>query len=157
MATPELSTERLGLRPVRPADSPFLYALMGHREVRRYLGGPVTHLRRLANLLGLLKPHPGDAVWLVETGQRRIGLLSITRHKDGAEREVSYQFHPSAWGHGFATEAVGAALHASPHRPLIAETQVANAASRRLLGRVGMRPRTRLVRFGAEQIIYETA
>jgi [ribosomal protein S5]-alanine N-acetyltransferase len=71
---------------------------------------------------------------------------------------LSYEFHPDAWGHGYATEATRRALDFALNdlafERLIAETQTANSASCRLLERLGMKEERRIQRFGAEQAIY---
>ncbi|WP_369076619.1 GNAT family N-acetyltransferase, partial [Rhizobium sp.] len=72
-----------------------------------------------------------------------IGIVSISVHKDGEDSELSYEFHPDAWGHGYATEATRRALDFALNdlafERLIAETQTANSASCRLLERLGMK------------------
>lgn len=98
--------------------------------------------------------------WLVETreAQHPIGLIFISHHADGEDYELSYQFHPDAWGFGYATEAAKRVIEFASRdlqlKRLIAETQSTNAASRRLLERLGMKEVRRLHRFGAEQVIY---
>ena len=157
---PHLATDRLHLRPPGWRDAPFYCDLVAHPQVRRYLGGPVpwlTALSRFRRSVGV----PG--IWLVchrDTGQA-IGLVEFGAHKDGEDIELSYQFHPRAWGRGLAQEATARAVsHALTDTPiprLIAETQAANAPSRRLLQRLGFSERKRLVRFGAEQVIFMTS
>jgi ribosomal-protein-alanine N-acetyltransferase len=88
----------------------------------------------------------------------RVGLISVTKHKDGQEFELSYQFHPKAWGRGYGFEAASAVLRFLREKRglqrLIAETQVANVASCRLLERLGMSEQQRLLRYREEQAIY---
>ncbi|MGY5776943.1 GNAT family N-acetyltransferase [Rhizobium sp. LEGMi135b] len=155
-----LDTERLRLRELVPADSAFVGELITHEKVRRFLGGPVSIDQYEAVISGYFALEEGEMVWLAETKNSRqpLGLISISHHRDGQDRELSYQFHPGAWGHGYAAEAarrvLDYALKDLQLKRLIAETQSANFASRRLLERVGMRESGRLHRFGAEQIIY---
>ena len=93
--------------------------------------------------------------WVVlDVSKRSLGLVGLTPHKEGSDWEVSYQFMPGAWGNGYATEAIAYLLDHAPVTRVIAETQVANGASCRLLERIGFVEEIRLVRFGAEQIIY---
>lgn len=156
-----LFTERLILRqPVSP-DTPFLDSLMGDEEVRRFLGGPIPPDRREAIIPScFLEGDARSVLWIVETKLplHPIGMVSISIHKDGNDSELSYVFHPDAWGHGYATEATSRALDFAVNdlafERLIAETQTANSASRRLLERLGMREVRRVQRFGAEQVIY---
>ncbi|MFK0165526.1 GNAT family N-acetyltransferase [Rhizobium sp. NPDC090279] len=160
MENRSLDTERLHLRALLSTDRAFVGELIAREEVRRFLGGPVSIAQREAAISGYFTFEEGEVVWLVETKDSRqpLGLISISRHRDGHDRELSYQFHPDAWGLGYATEAarrvLDYALRDLQLKRLIAETQSTNFASRRLLERVGMREARRLYRFGAEQIIY---
>jgi ribosomal-protein-alanine N-acetyltransferase len=155
-----LVTERLRLDPAGWGDAPFLWRLIGDAQVRRYLGGPVPRKRRLAWLRHCLARQAGTAVWVVRQDGARIGLVSLTPHKDGAAVELSYQFSPAAWGRGLAAEACAAVLalarNAIGPTEIIAETQAANHASRRLLARLGMVETGRVTRFGAEQVLVST-
>jgi RimJ/RimL family protein N-acetyltransferase len=55
---------------------------------------------------------------------------------------LGYRFAPEAWGHGFATEAARASLAAAqearPRTPVTARVLAANAASVRVLERLGL-------------------
>ncbi|NTF87190.1 GNAT family N-acetyltransferase [Agrobacterium rhizogenes] len=156
----QLDTERLYLRGLLPTDIAFIRELIAHEEVRRFLGGPIPSARHEAVLSGYFTVEGGEMVWLAETKDslQPLGLISISHHADGFDDELSYQFHPDAWGRGYAAEAAGRVLeHALEDLQfdrLIAETQSANSASRRLPERIGMREMKRLHRFGAEQIVY---
>ncbi len=134
---------------------------MTHPEVRRYLGGPATEERAAAYAAKVVNgKHP--IAWTVHLRQNSaigcVGLVQIAPHCDGFDIELSYEFHPMVWGAGIASEAVRAVVaHAlGPLGPtrLIAETQVDNRPSKRLLERVGMRYERGLKRFGATQAIY---
>ncbi len=161
MATaPYFTTERLHLREILASDASFIGELISHDEVRRFLGGPVPIAQREAAISDYRSAVEGKLVWLVETRKARhpLGLISISRHTDGEDYELSYQLHPDAWGFGYATEAamrvIEFALNDLRLKRLIAETQSANTASRRLLERLGMKELRRLQRFGAEQVVY---
>lgn len=162
-APPDLRTDRLHLLPPTRDDRALGERLHRDLRVRRYLGGPTAEDRLPEVLLGYLSFGPRQASWIVRRGDEAgpIGLVSLSEHKDGRDVELSYQFVPEAWGHGYATEATRAVLsHAARGMGLprvIAETQEANAPSRRLLERLGMTPRASLVRFGEPQIIYTLA
>ncbi|WP_415922202.1 GNAT family N-acetyltransferase [Tateyamaria sp. SN6-1] len=151
---PTLATQRLVLRPAAWADVPFLVRLTGDPSVRAYLGGVQPFRARVLQAL-----RTGTGFWIVCTvpGAQRIGLMSLTPHKDGLDTELSYQMVPAQWGQGFATEAAQALVQyglADLGLPrIIAETQSANARSWGMLQRVGFVELRRLHRFGAEQII----
>jgi len=153
-----IATPRLTLAPPTLRDAGFLWALHGNAQVRKYLGGPVPWRRRRDRVRQLCRALPGYTAWVVHGAPGRIGLIEVSRHKDGVDWEVSYQFNPRAWGHGFASEAVGGSL-TQVHEALgvariIAETQGANSASCQLLLRLGFREEQRVTRFGAEQVIF---
>lgn len=87
-----------------------------------------------------------------------IGLVFLSYHHDGSGHELSYQCDAEHWGKGYAFEAAKRVVRHVVDDPgmaqIIAETQSANGASCRLLERLGMREQRRVMRFGAEQIIY---
>ncbi|APX13634.1 hypothetical protein BWR18_02090 [Tateyamaria omphalii] len=152
------------LRPVALRDCRFFVRLLGNADTRRYLGGPVPWRHGIRRFREYLPLPDGNAAWIAcrtTAEPQALGLVELGPHKDGTDHEVSYQFDPAVWGHGFACEAVSAvivhALHMGVLRRVIAETQSANAASCRLLERVGMTEMVRVQRFGAEQIIYCTS
>ena len=71
-----------------------------------------------------------------------IGQLGTTGHTNAAgDLEIGYGMNPAVWGHGYATEAVGALvthLHTLPGvRRVTADTAVSNRASERVLENVG--------------------
>ena len=130
-----------------------------NQEVRRFLGGSLDHENFKRHLVSLLSE--STAVnWTVRLKSTFsfIGMVSIGKHQDGQEEEISYQFLPEFWGKGYACEVVSAILRYAADvmgiSSIVAETQDANHASRRLLERVGMEPVRTLERFGAAQILY---
>ncbi|MGV9693876.1 GNAT family N-acetyltransferase [Streptomyces sp. NPDC003444] len=150
-----LRTERLLLRPVRRGDLPAVTRLWTDPEVRRHLGGPVTgpviriRQRRIVGAPGF------HAVIRAEDGVL-LGLVTVEDGGRGGETEVSYQFLPEHWGHGYAREAVGAAvaraLESGPS--VVAVTQEANHRSRRLLEAVGLEHAESFVEWDAHQVLY---
>lgn len=65
---------------------------------------------------------------------------------------------PHWWGQGLAKEAVQVIINHGldelSQNIIVAETQLANIASRKLLEKLGMQEIKRVHRFGSEQIIY---
>ena len=155
-----LLTERLCLRGLDRADDPFVEDLIADPEVRRFLGGPVPEADRVAVIERYHTCSENEHVWLVEKrcDTVAVGLVFLSQHHDCGDLELSYQFQSDMWGRGYATEAVGRVLRFAFAElrvtRLVAETQAANAASCRLLDRLGFRLVDRLHRFGAEQVIY---
>jgi ribosomal-protein-alanine N-acetyltransferase len=159
----DLQTERISLGPVAFRDLTFFLRLVGNTSVRQFLGGPMPWRQRVRQFRAYRQGHPNVGIWIVRplARQQAMGLLVLSPHKDGADYEISYQFHPVFWGNGFATEAtariVDHALNDLRLPRVIAETQTANAASCRLLSRLGFAEEKRLNRFGAEQAIFVRA
>ena len=157
-----LETERLVLAKASWFDAFFIFRLIGDETVRQHLGGAVPLGRRLSAIRAYLDVDPTEFVWTVRVRKiaSPVGLISVTKHKDGLDFELSYQFSPNVWGQGYAFEAASATLRFVCEerglRRLIAETQVANIASCRLLEKLGMSEQQRLFRYGAEQVVYLT-
>ncbi|MFC9341114.1 GNAT family N-acetyltransferase [Streptomyces sp. NPDC057020] len=153
--TASLATERLLLRPVRAADVPAVTRLWTDPEVRRHLGGPVTEQvvrirqRRVVGAAGVYAVvRTADDVLL--------GLVTVEPEARAGETEVSYQFLPEHWGHGYAREAVAAVVEATLLGTpcVVALTQEANHRSRRLLEAVGMTHVSSFVEYDAHQVLY---
>ena len=151
-----LTTARLRLDAVVPADLDEHVALMSDPEVWRHLPSgrhtepgqtmagiehSVGHWQRdglgywTARLLVDLAGTPLRAGDVVGTGgcALRVGT---------AWWNLYYRFTPAAWGHGLAAELVTAALDAAravdPERPVIAYLLEHNAESRRLAEKAGL-------------------
>lgn len=156
-----LRTPRLVLRPAEAADAPAFTRLWTDAEVRRYLGGPVAQDR-----LGAYRRHFAGRPGLFAVAARDpeaavLGSVTIdTVSRFAGRREVSYSFLPEHWGHGYAREAVAAAIDwAFEHVPsddpsVVAVTQEANLRSRRLLEALGMRLVETFVEWDAPQVLY---
>jgi ribosomal-protein-alanine N-acetyltransferase len=135
-----IDTERLRLRPFADRDKPAIIAMETSAEVRRYLGGPNDDPAfRDAMSVAVVGERPGVFCVAERDGDRAIGAVSIA--DDRGEHEVSYQLLPEWWGRGLAAEAVSAVLgwfwRTHDDDGVIAVTQSANAASCRLLERLG--------------------
>lgn len=155
-----LSTPRLLLRPVEPADEPQFERLWTDPEVRRFLGGPVTE-RRLPSYRAHFAGRSNAFSVTTRDEATVIGSVSVDPKSPYAGRnEVSFTFLPEHWGRGYAREAVAAvvdwALAAAPtaHTSMVAVTQEANTRSRRLLESIGMRHVESFVEWDAPQVMY---
>lgn len=150
---PPVVTPRLRLRAAHEADRLRLIEQLTSSDVRRHLGGPLTHDDAVAAMPAELGRRPGALVLADRDTDRVVGAVRIS-HERG-EPEVSYELRPEVWGRGLATEGVAAALHrawaADGVEEVIAVTQTANAASVRLLERLGFAPEDTFVEFDAEQ------
>jgi RimJ/RimL family protein N-acetyltransferase len=147
-----LETERLLLRPFTAEDFDALYAIQSRDDVARWLyWGPLSEdevrasLERKIGATTLVKE--GDRLSLAVVlkssseliGEGSVFLLSA-EHRQG---EIGFVFHPDHHGHGYATETARLLLQLAfeefgLHR-VIGRLEPRNAASARLLERLGMR------------------
>lgn len=145
-----LTTARLVLRPLRPADAPAVAALAAEWEVARYT-------QRIPH------PYPAGAAeaFIAQVAADRADghaeVFAVTRRDDGTflgnlgleqadrpgEVEVGYWLGRPYWGAGLATEAVKAAIRYAfgfaEARAVFAEIHPDNVASRRVLEKAGLR------------------
>jgi RimJ/RimL family protein N-acetyltransferase len=153
-----LETDRLVLRPFADGDLDALYAMHSDTEVARYLYNDPRTREEVRTLLerkiaGAQLEAEGDwlgaAVVTRDTG-RVVGDLAMQwvseEHKTG---EIGFVFDPAAQGHGYATEAARELLRVAfedfgLHR-VIGRTEARNAASARVLEKLGMRREAHLV------------
>jgi [ribosomal protein S5]-alanine N-acetyltransferase len=144
-----LETDRLQLRPWHVSEAVFLHELWTERDPRvpphRRIdaeGRPTVadledrlRSRSYANALGLLvaeRKSSGDLIGYC-------GLTENIKVPEG-EPELAFEFLRRTWGQGYATEASWAVLgwaQASGYRRLWATVSDWNAASRRVLAKLG--------------------
>jgi RimJ/RimL family protein N-acetyltransferase len=160
-----VSTARLLLRPIELGDIPAISRLWTDPVVRQYLGGPVAaeEVARRDELC------VGDRTLfsVVRSADATVLGLVVIEPDSGHSQpsasdhtEVSYQFLPEHWGHGYGREAVSAVIawamaniNPAP-QAVIAVTQEANKNSRRLLEAIGMSAIDRFVEWDAPQVMY---
>ncbi len=155
----DLETDRCVLTPFQRTDYGEVKQVYMNQEVRRYLGGVRTegNLQQIFEEILYMKE---EEHWVIRRkgSKKFIGIISLGPHHDGVFHEVSYQLLPEWWRNGYGREAVRAILDYAFHvlylPQVVAETQVSNIPSRKLLERVGMVEERRVIRFGAEQVIY---
>lgn len=150
MRPPEtFETERLALRVPRPSDAPAIFGGYAQdAEVVRYLvWRPHKDLRETEEFLARCEAGwaaGGEFPWAVTLkggGGELIGMMGLRPH--GFKAEVGYVLARRWWGRGFAAEAlrpvVGWALAQPEVYRVWAVCDVENAASARVLEKVGMR------------------
>ncbi len=131
-------TARCYLRTFSQTDYGDVKKLFADPDVRKYLGGIRDEESISGVMQSMLAPSNSDFYWVVREKQtdRFVGLVSLNPYHDGRFLEVSYQLLPVWWGKGFGTEIVRPIIHYAfnelNQEKLIAETQTANKASRRL-------------------------
>jgi RimJ/RimL family protein N-acetyltransferase len=137
-----ITTSRLRIAPLQPADAPALRAITDDPAVIgaiHFLRAPFT----LADAEALIRGgiHGVEQFLGVWQGETLIGVAGTGRR--GAAIEVGYWFGSRYWGQGFGGEAVGAVVAAlrreHPEAAIIAECRRDNRASWRLLERLGFR------------------
>jgi RimJ/RimL family protein N-acetyltransferase len=151
-----IRTKRLLLRPYRPGDTDAVYAYHRLPETATYLENePMS----LAEARALVTRRVGSST-LAGVGEvlNLVVELARTQRLVGdcvlfwcgeAQAEVGYVLHPAHYGHGYATEAVGALLRLGfedlgLHR-IAARCDARNTASARVMERSGMRREAHLV------------
>lgn len=148
-----LATERLVLLEFTEADADLLIELDSDAEVMRYLTGgrptppEVVRDRTLPAILALYRRPPGLGFWAAvdRAGGEFLGWFEFRPTRDGEVREVElgYRLRRSAWGGGRATEGCQALMEKGftelGVQRVTANTMAVNAASRRVMEKVGLR------------------
>lgn len=148
-----LTTPRLILRPPAAEDLPWLLAAMNTDAVMRHLAGVRTAQEveqgLAADIAAFTAPdgHRRWTVWLRDAGERvgRVGLFNLRSPAAPpalqGQREIGWTFAEAHWGKGYATEAARAVI---PHAfdglalpVLYSQTSTSNAASTRMMQRLG--------------------
>ncbi len=146
-----IRTERLILRELAAEDWRPTLALRSDPEVMRYMGLPrETEEETRAFVARCVASQPDEPRrWLplsivLRADERVIGGCGLTMSSNVAgEADVGYLLERASWGKGYATEALRALLgvgfeNMGAHR-IVANCAVENAASARVLDKVGMR------------------
>lgn len=143
-----LTTPRLTLRPLTRGDAAALSVYRSNPAVARYQTWTAPFTVRDAEYLidGLAQSDPTAPGWFQYAIERRtdasvIGDLGVHLHANGMQAEIGFTLAGSEQGRGYGTEAVRRILdHLLVERHLhkvAAECDARNAASARLLTRVG--------------------
>jgi len=154
MVGPVIETERLDLRLVGESDVDLIFTLFSDPLVARWSGNgvamtsredAVARIQRYATRGG---PHPWAGVFVIESRAERCSVgvtllvpLPASQSIDRGDIEIGWHLLPSAWGHGYASEA-GAAMIARGFDAgldeLYAVTNPDNERSQAVCGRLGM-------------------
>jgi RimJ/RimL family protein N-acetyltransferase len=150
LVTPTLDAPRLRLRAVADGDADALFAMHSDAHVLRYWDAPPWGDRaRAARFIAGCRQLAADgsgvrvAVELAADGGF-LGWCGLSRwNPDHRSAAMGYCFHAGAWGRGYATEAARAllqwAFETSDLNRVQAETDTRNAASARVLEKLGFR------------------
>lgn len=151
VASTNLRTERLALRPVRDEDIDRILEYRNLPEVSRWLLRTEVDPADFQAAWRRGAADPSDHSVAVTLGSVVIGTVSLDVRdgmgqpgmSPGTEAEIGYIFDPNYGGHGYATEAVSAMLAYSFDRlgvrRITAGCYADNLPSVRLLEKLGMR------------------
>lgn len=141
---PMLESSRLRLRPFTPDDAPFILRLLNEPSFLQHIGD--KGVRDLEGAKGYLTNGPlasyarhGHglmAVVLKATGEP-MGMCGLLKRDNLDHADLGYAFLPEYWSQGYALEAAKATLEAAPHGRILAIVSPGNAASIRLLEKLG--------------------
>jgi [ribosomal protein S5]-alanine N-acetyltransferase len=148
LPTPTLHTARLRLRPFIDADAGDLFALHSSAHVLRYWDAPPwsepARAERFIAACRQMADEGSGARLAIDRGSDGtfIGWCGLTRwNPDFRSASMGYCYDSAAWGHGYATEAARAVLQwafdSLPLNRVQAETDTRNAASARVLAKLG--------------------
>lgn len=139
---PTLRTARLTVRPFQRGDGQALYAVLCRPEAVRYEPYGVQDREECIHLA--LVREKDERFWAVCLDERLIGNLyfSPMEGQPAGTWELGYIFNPDYWGRGYALESaralLGHAFCSMGVKRVLAFCNPENAASRRLLERLGL-------------------
>lgn len=157
-----LTTERLTLRPLQPADAEAYAAMRYHPEVARWLpagsGDPLEAALRSIERFGDAWRQRDHAPWGVFLDGRLIGHGGLNFVPEFDHTEVLWALHPDAWGKGYATEVARAALaygfETLRLEMIFAITLPDNIASQSVMKRLGLIYRRRVAYKGFDDVVW---
>lgn len=148
---PELPSERMLLRALRPADTADLFAIYGDPEVMEFAGDPPfadpgVVAQMLASVDRLFRERQALEWGIVHRQEQRVvgtcGIHSFTA--DGSAAEVGCLLARRHWGQGLMAEALASvidlAFDALGLTSLLADIDAPNQRSQRLFRRLGFQP-----------------
>jgi len=162
-----LTTERLVLRPLAPEDGGRLHALWTDEPVRRFLWDgraiPLEQTQAVVEESVRLFRERGLGLWAVRErgGEDLLGVAGYWYFRTPPSLELLFAVAAPHWRRGIATEASRSVLAYGfltlGFDVIAASTDVANAASVRVLEKLGMSLRRRETVDGLDTVFYEVA
>jgi [ribosomal protein S5]-alanine N-acetyltransferase len=158
-------TDRLELRPFEASDAERVHSVYSDPEVMRHVGeGPVADIATTRAMLADYVAHQreyGFSFWaLIESASGAlIGDAGLYLQKgSGPEVELGFTLGRPWWGRGYATEAGEACLAFAFDQVRLAEAvavaDLVNAASQRVLEKLGMARAGTRTAYGREHAFY---
>jgi RimJ/RimL family protein N-acetyltransferase len=161
-----LATDRLDLRPFGRTDVDEAFETYGDPLVMRYVGhgvvGKPAGVERMLDEYIAHQIRHGFSVWAVieRTTGTLIGDAGLFTRPDG-DVELGYTLRHSAWGCGYATEAAGAWVQAAFGElgldALVAQTDLPNTRSARVLEKLGFRSAGTRMAYGREHRVFRVS
>lgn len=162
-----LETDRLRLRPCELADLDALHSLFTDPEVRRFLWDDRVIAR--GETAGVIEASVasfashGFGQWLAFSREddALVGFSGLRLVDGTTDVELLYALAPSHWGRGLASEAARAVLQHGfatlGMTRILARADAPNAASLRVMQRLGMRFERRGLEHGLDTVCYSLA
>lgn len=159
-----ISTPRLILRRLNPDDADAFYLLNQDPEVLRYTGdAPFADAGAARAFLKTYDQYErfGYGRWAVIRQQEGdlIGWCGLRFNPEKGETDVGFRFFRQCWGMGYATEAAKASIETGFNvfnlSRIVGRAAAANAASLRVLEKVGMTKVGPIAFSGMEGLLYE--
>lgn len=162
-----IETERLILRRFTPDDFESFAEIRADPDVARYIGGERGQQRdyvaaRFAFYLSCYETHGyGASAILRKSDELMIGCGGLQPLEDTGETEIGYSFAKAFWGQGFATETAQAwfryGFESAGLERIVAVAVPENAASWRVMEKLGMHYEGRAQHYGTECVKYAIA
>jgi len=162
---PNLSTDRLILRPITTADLAALEAFWNNPDIRRYLWADQVMSRdRVCQLIEASEAcfqRLGSGFFAIEVAANPGVLAGFCGHRlfeDGEQVELLYGIHPDYWGEGYVTEAASEVLRhgfeMGSIQRVIAAADTPNQRAVRVLQKLGMVFEERREHHGLDTVFY---
>ena len=161
---PEIETARLRLYPPRPEDLEPRLAMDRDPAVMHFIRPiPEDVVAQRSEIRSRIIAPPRGALWHVEelAAPGFIGWCGLFLLEDSGLMEIGYRYRRTAWGRGLATEAAVAALDHGFRElrldPIVAVSDPDNAASHKVLRKIGLRSAGTATHYGRELAFFELA
>lgn len=161
-----ISTQRLNLRNLTPADAESFYLLNADPEVIRYTGdNAFTDIEAAREFLEGYDHYEkyGFGRWAVirKEDNEFLGWCGLKYTHETDEYDIGFRFFRKYWNKGYATEAAKACLDHGLHdlkiKTIIGRAMKANTASTKVLEKIGMTYSEPMDFHGGEGVIYTTS
>ncbi len=161
-----LETERLLLREFVQEDFEELFRMNADREIMQYVGDGATRnyeeqKEELDRLILNYEKRPGLGIWatlLKDTGIF-IGGSGLVYYDNTSEIEIGYRMLKEHWNQGYASEASKALLQYGFEqlglKKIVSSAHIQNAASRRVMEKIGLKFIDYRFHYGCQQAYYE--